>query len=77
MPAITTRHNKIVDRLTNAVRSGSVSTDKTVRDSGSPVRPDIVIENNSHVTIIDVCCPFENGPEALEEAVARKEVKTF
>ena len=75
MPAITTLHNKIVDRLTNAVRSGSVSTDKTVSDGGSPVRPDIVIENNSHVTIIDVCCPFENGPEALQEAVARKEVK--
>jgi hypothetical protein len=75
MPAITTRHNKIVDRLTNAIRSGSISTDKTVQDSGSPVRPDIVIRDVNHVTIIDVCCPFENGPESLEEAVARKEVK--
>ena len=75
MPAITTRHNKIVDRLTNAIRSGSISTDKTVQDSGSPVRPDIVITDVNHVTIIDVCCPFENGPESLEEAVARKEVK--
>ena len=75
MPAITTRHNKIVDRLSNAVRTGSLSTDKTVRDSGSPVRPDIVIEDSTHVTIIDVCCPFDNGPESLEEAVARKEVK--
>ena len=26
-------------------------------------------------TIIDVCCPFENGPEALEEAVEGKQVK--
>ena len=75
MPAITTHHNKIVDHLTNAVRSGSISTDKTVQDSGSPVRPDIVITDVNHVTIIDVCCPFENGPESLEEAVARKEVK--
>jgi hypothetical protein len=75
MPAITTRHNKIVDRLTNAVRHGSISTDQTVRNSGSPVRPDIVIENDNQVTIIDVCCPFENGEEALEEAVARKERK--
>jgi hypothetical protein len=39
MPAITIRHNKIVDRLTNAVRQGSISTDQTIRDSGSPVRP--------------------------------------
>jgi hypothetical protein len=75
MAAITTRHNKIVDRLTNAIRSGSISTDKTVQDSGSPVRPDIVIRDVNHVTIINVCCPFENGPESLEEAVARKEVK--
>jgi hypothetical protein len=42
---------------------------------GSPVRPDIVIEKGNHVTIIGVCCPFENGPEAMEEAVASKEVK--
>ena len=75
MPAITTRHNKIVDRLTAAVRVGSISTDKTVQDSGSSVRPDIVIETPEHVLVIDVCCPFENGEEALEEAVARKEVK--
>ncbi|CAB4023934.1 Hypothetical predicted protein [Paramuricea clavata] len=75
MPAITIRHNKIVDRITNAVCHGSISTNQTVRDSGSPVHPDIVIQNNNHVTIIDVCCPFENGEEALEEAVARKELK--
>ena len=75
MPAITTRHNKIVDRLTTAVRVGSISTDKTVQDSGSPVRPDIVIETPEHVLLIDVCCPFKNGEEALEEAFARKEVK--
>ena len=75
MPAITTRHNKIVDRLTNAVRQGSISTDQTVQDSGSPVRPDIVIQHNNHVNIIDTCCPFENGEEALEEAVAHKELK--
>ena len=24
------------------------------------------------MTIIDVCCPFENGPEALEDAENRK-----
>ena len=75
MPAITQRHDKIVDRLTNAVRSGTVTTNKTVADSQSTVRPDIVIEKDNAVTIIDVCCPFENGEEALEEATARKEVK--
>ena len=75
MTAITTRHNKVVDRLTAAIHSGSITTDQTVHDSGSTVRPDIVIDDQNHVTIIDVCCPFDNGKEALGEAVARKEVE--
>ena len=75
MVAITKRHNTVVDRLTNAIRSGLVTTDKTVANSNSPVRPDIVIEEENSVTIIDVCCPFENSSEALEEAAARKELK--
>ena len=75
MTAITDRHDKVIELLTNAVRSGTISTNKTVADSESPVRPDIVIETDDHATIIDVCCPFENGEEALEEATARKEVK--
>lgn len=56
-----------MDRLTAAVRSGNISTDQTVRDSGSTVRPDIVVEGQDQVIIIDVCCPFVNGEEALEE----------
>ena len=62
-------------RLTNAIRSGSISTNKTVADSQSPVCPDIVIESDEHATIIGVCCPFGNSEEALEETSARKEVK--
>ncbi|XP_028416354.1 uncharacterized protein LOC114540350 [Dendronephthya gigantea] len=77
MPAITARHDKIVSRLVNAVRSGHVTTDKTVADSGSNVRPDIVITDpaNTCATIIDVCCPFDNGAEALHDAIDRKELK--
>ena len=74
MVAITTRHNKLVDRLTSAVRSGTITIDQTVRDSGSQVRPDVV-DDLDKVTIIDVCCPFENGAESLEEAAACKELK--
>ena len=65
----------IVERLTAAIRSGSITTDQTVKDSGSTVCSDIIIEEPTKVTIIDVCRPFENGEEALNEAVARKEVK--
>ena len=52
-----------------------VLANKTVANSNSPVRPDIVIEEENSVTIIDVCCPFENSSEALEQAAARKELK--
>ena len=75
MTSITECHDRIVDRLTNAVQPGTISTNKTVTDSNSIVRPDIIIEDNDHVSIIDVCCPFHNGEEALEEAAACKEVK--
>ncbi len=75
MPAIIEHHDKIVECLTNAVRLGTVTTNKTVAESHSTVHPDIVIEKDNAVTIIDVCCPFENGKEVVEEASARKEVK--
>ena len=75
MVAITTCHNKLVHRLTSAVCSGTITTDQTVRDSGSQVRPGIVIDDADKVTVINVCCPFENGAEWLEEAAAHKELK--
>ena len=48
MVAITTHHNKLVDRLTSAVRSDTITTDQTVRDGGSQVRPDIVVDDVDH-----------------------------
>lgn len=75
MQAITQRHNRVVERLVNSVRTGDITTDRTVTGSGSNVRPDIVIVEPDRATIIDVCCPFDNGAEALDEAVQRKETK--
>ena len=40
MASITDRHNRIVDRLKKAIRNGDVTTDRTVENSHSPVRPD-------------------------------------
>ena len=68
MSAITTHRNKVVDRLTAAVRSDNVSIDQTLG-------PHIVVEDQDQVIIIDVCCPFDNREEALDEAVAQKELK--
>ena len=72
MVMIRNRHNPIVNRLTNAVRSGEVITNCTVADTNSNLRPDIIIQQDNRVSIIDVCCPFDNNPEALSEAENRK-----
>lgn len=66
------RHDKIIERLTNAVRFGEVTTDRSVAEANSRLRPNIVVQEGDTVSIIDVCCPFENGAEALLEAEQRK-----
>lgn len=75
MVAIRARHDKIVTRLTNAIRFGEVITDRTVADADSSLRPDIIIQEGNRVVIVDVCCPFENGPEALRDAEQLKVAK--
>lgn len=44
MVAIRKRHDRIVERLTNAVRFGVITTDRQVENSNSRLRPDIVLE---------------------------------
>jgi hypothetical protein len=72
MTQIRDHHNKIVDRLTNAVRFGEITTDKTVRTSGLRLRPDLAVEEKNKVLIIDVTCPFENDENALSDAAPAK-----
>lgn len=75
MVNITRRHTKILDRISNAIRFGTVSIDQTVEGSNSLLRPDIVIVDNNNVIIIDVCCPFDNDVDALRMAEERKITK--
>ena len=79
MPSILRRHNSIVDRIVNAVQRGSITTDQQVRAANSRLRPDIIVEDDKKVLIIDVCCPFDNNAEALRDAEQRKPMpmKTF
>ncbi len=72
---IRTRHNKLVTRITDAIRFGTITTDRTIATSGLPLRPDIVVEEDDRTLIIDVTCPFDNGPDALEEAAQAKILK--
>ena len=75
MVAIRQRHNRIQYRLTNAVRFGNITTDRAVPNTFSRLRPDIVIEEDNKVTIIDVTCPFESSPDSLVDAEQRKLIK--
>ena len=72
MPSILRRHNSIVDRIVNAVQRGTITTDQQVRAANSRLRPDIIVEEDNKVVIIDVCCPFDNDAEALRDAEQRK-----
>jgi hypothetical protein len=66
------RHNAVLSRLSKAIRFGNVSIDKQIPDLDDECRPDIVIEENNEVSVIDVVCPFENGHDALTNAENRK-----
>ena len=72
MVMIHNRHNAIVDHLSNAIRSGEAITDRTVAETNSNLCSDIIIKQDNRISIIDVCCPFDNNPEALSDAENRK-----
>ena len=65
MVQIRARHNSITERLTNAIRFGTITMEKTIKDSNLRPRPDIVVEEHNRVLIIDVTCPFYNDVDAL------------
>ena len=68
MVPIRYRHNLVKNRIKAAVRHGQVYVDQHVPGDPHPrERPDIM-ENK--VTIIYVCCPFDNDRDALKTAVA-------
>ena len=75
MVQIRERHNSIVNRLTNAIRFGTITTDRTIENSKLRLRPDIVMEDNNSVLIIDVTCPFDNDVDALSNAAQAKVYK--
>ena len=51
MTKIRERHNSVVNRLSQAVRSGVVRIDKQVPGIADECRPDIVIENDDDVIV--------------------------
>jgi hypothetical protein len=72
MTAITARHDRILNRLVNAIHNGEVTIGQTVPGAPGINRPDVVVRSGNKVAIIDITCPFENDDTSLEMAAQRK-----
>ncbi|XP_069176419.1 uncharacterized protein [Procambarus clarkii] len=72
------RHNALVDRIKTAAlgRHWKVTAEnQRVPRADSVLKPDLVIEKDNELLIIDVTCPFENTEAAFTEARTEKEMK--
>ncbi|KAL5509813.1 hypothetical protein EMCRGX_G005243 [Ephydatia muelleri] len=73
------RHNAILDRIVRAVPPslGTKYKEQAIPGTTGNNRPDLTIisPDESTVTIVDVSCPFEGSPLALEEAAKTKLMK--
>ncbi|GIX87681.1 uncharacterized protein CDAR_540751, partial [Caerostris darwini] len=66
------RHNAIVGRLSNALKSQGEILSENTAVLGTTIRPDLVFKKGREVFLIDVTCPFENRKGVLDVARARK-----
>ena len=70
--SIRRRHNLVVNRIYNAIRTGEVTLDKHVPGDLPRIRPDIIHYDGNKATVIDVSIPFDNGENALSTAAETK-----
>ena len=73
------RHNTILERIVRAVpqSQGTKLKEQPLPGTSGDNRPDLTIisPDDSKVTIVEVCCPFEGSPHALEDAANAKLAK--
>ena len=72
MVSIRRRHNLVVNRIHNAIRTGKLTLDKLAPGNLPRLRPDIFHYEGDKATIIDVSIPFDNGENALSMAAETK-----
>ena len=65
MVPIRHRHNLVQNRIKAAIQHGQVYVDQHI-----PGDPHITVIKGNKMTIIYVCCPFDNDRDALKTAVA-------
>ena len=70
------RHNAVLDRIVRAVPThlGTKMKEQAIPGTSGANRPDLTIisPDNSSIILVDVCCPFEGSPNALEDAARSK-----
>ncbi|CAM4585880.1 unnamed protein product [Lepidochelys kempii] len=70
------RHNAIQNRLVKAISPslGEVAVNCAISGTDSPLRPDVVVTNETQkkIILVDITVPFENRTPAFREARARK-----
>ena len=75
MVSIRRRHNLVVNRVYNAIRTGEVTLDKHVPGDLPRLRPDNIHYDRDKATVIDVSIPFDNDENALSTAAETKAQK--
>lgn len=69
---VTARHNRIVKRLRDAgtvKKRWAIYADNQLIGS-ERLRPDLILIKNNEALVLDVACPFQNGPDTLDKAKA-------
>lgn len=71
----THRHNLIVNRIKEASKRHWNLLSENQMVTGTRLKPDLILEKNGHLLILDVTCPFEDGADAFKDARSIKREK--
>ena len=70
------RHNSVLERIIRAVPEhlGTKRKEQAIPGTSGANRPDLTIvsPDESSIILVEVCCPFEGSPTALEDAANTK-----
>ncbi|KAL5509939.1 hypothetical protein EMCRGX_G005389 [Ephydatia muelleri] len=70
------RHNSVLERIVRAVPEhlGTKQKEQPIPGTSGANRPDLTIisPDKSTIILVEVCCPFEGSPTALEDAARLK-----
>ncbi|KAF8797255.1 Retrovirus-related Pol polyprotein type-1 like protein [Argiope bruennichi] len=62
------RHNCLVERVKKAAERDFTIISENEQVAGTRLRPDIILEDNRKILVVDITVPFENKREAFDKA---------